>query len=258
MGDSTNTIDRSLSILEAAAQSEHGLSNSDISRRLKIPKSSASYILRVLERRGYLLRDTESGRYRLGLKLMSLTRDMLTHIDVREVAKPIMEQFVKATNLSAHLAVLDNGRAVYVEKVEAQGFVKMDIWVGHRLPVHSTSIGKVLVSGMADDEITGILNLRGMEQITNKTISTPQRFLKEIENVRKFGFAIDNEENSVGVRCVSAPVYDMQGKIVAALGTSSTIMQLNDENLSKTVELIRDCASQVSEKMGYSGQYRQR
>ncbi len=246
-----NTVERTLSILEAAGHSEHGLSNSDISRRLKIPKSSASYILRVLERRGYLLRDAGSGKYRLGLKLMSLTRDMLTHIDVREVAKPVMEQFVNVTNLSAHLAVLDNGRAVYVEKVEAQGFVKMDIWVGHRLPVHSTSIGKVLVSGMSDDEITAILNLRGMDRITKKTIATVPRFLKEIENVRKFGFAIDNEENSLGVRCVSAPVFDLQGKIIAALGTSSTIMQLDDANLSGTVELIRSCALQVSEKMGY-------
>ena len=251
MSESSNTVERTLSILEAAAQSEHGLSNSDISRRLKIPKSSASYILRVLERRGYLLRDTETGKYRLGLKLMSLTRDMLTHIDVREVAKPIMERFVKTTNLSSHLAVLDNGRAVYVEKVEARGFVKMDIWVGHRLPVHSTSIGKVLVSAMTDDEITDILNLRGMDRITNKTLTTPAKFLKEIEKVRTFGFAIDNEENSDGVRCVSAPVFDAQGRIVAALGTSSTIMQLNESNLSQTVELIRDCAAKVSEKLGY-------
>ena len=256
MSESKNTVERTLSILETVSHSDNGLSNSEISRRLKIPKSSASYILRILESRGYLLREDSSGKYRLGLKLMSLTREMLAHIDVREIAKPLMEQFVKRTNLSAHLAVLDNGRAVYVEKVEAMGFVKMDIWVGHRLPVHSTAIGKILVSEMPDDEITEILKIRGMDKHTAKTIMKQEKYLKEIEKVRTFGFAIDNEENSEGVRCVAAPVYDAQGKIAAALGTSGTTNQVNEENLPKIVKLIQESAVKVSEQMGYSAKMR--
>lgn len=251
MSESSNTVDRTLSILEAVSHSEHGMTNSDISRRLKIPKSSASYILRVLENRGYLLRENGSGKYRLGLKLMGLTRDMLTHIDVREIAKPAMEEFVRRVNLSAHLAVLDNGRAVYVEKVEALNFVKMDIWVGHRLPVHSTAIGKVLVSNMTPDEISNILALRGMDKRTPKTIMTPAKYLKEIEKVKTFGFAIDNEENSSGVRCVAAPVFDAQGQIVAALGTSATTTQLNEDNLPKIVKLIQQSGLNISGQMGY-------
>lgn len=256
MSESKNTVERTLSILETVSHSDNGLSNSEISRRLKIPKSSASYILRILEARGYLLRENSSGKYRLGLKLMSLTREMLSHIDVREIAKPLMEQFVKRTNLSAHLAVLDNGRAVYVEKVEAMGFVKMDIWVGHRLPVHSTAIGKILVSEMLDEEIAEILGMRGMDKCTPKTIMKQDKYLKEIEKVRMFGFAIDNEENSEGVRCVAAPVYDAQGKIAAALGTSGTTNQVNEENLPKIVKLIQESAIKVSEQMGYSAKMR--
>lgn len=251
MSESTNTVERTLSIIEIVAHSEQGLSNSEISRRLKIPKSSASYILRILENRSYLLREKSSGKYRLGLKMMSLTRDMLTHIDVRGVAKPLMEQFVKRTNLSAHLAVLDNGRAVYVEKVEAPGFVKMDIWVGHRLPVHATAIGKILVSDRRDDEITEILTMRGMEKRGPKTITNTAKFLKEIGKVRTFDFAIDNEENAPGVRCVAAPVRDAQGKIIAALGTSATTTQLNEENLPKIVKLIQESAEKISEQIGF-------
>ncbi len=256
MSESKNTVERTLSILETVSQSDNGLSNSEISRRLKIPKSSASYILRVLESRGYLLREDSSGKYRLGLKLMSLTREMLAHIDVREIAKPLMEQFVKRTNLSAHLAVLDNGRAVYVEKVEAMSFVKMDIWVGHRLPVHSTAIGKILVSEMSNEEISAMLRLHGMDKRTPKTILKQEKYLKEIEKVRTFGFAMDNEENSEGVRCVAAPIYDAQSKITAALGTSGTTIQVNEENLPKIVKLIQDAAIKVSEQMGYSAKIR--
>jgi len=252
MIESKNTVERTLSILETVAHSTSGLTNSDISRRLKLPKSSASYILRILENRGYLTRETNSGKYRLGLKLMGLTRESATHTDIREVAKPIMESFVKRSNLATHLAVLDNGRAVYVEKVEnANSFIKMDIWVGHRLPVHSTAIGKVLLSEMPETEVTAILDLRGMEKKTGKTINNAKRFLKELEKVRTFGFAVDNEENASGVRCVASPIFDAQGKIVAAIGTSDTIIRLDEAHLPKVVESIKKAAAQISNLIGY-------
>ena len=252
MIESKNTVERTLSILETIAHSTGGMTNSDISRRLKLPKSSASYILRILENRGYLTRESNSGKYRLGLKLMGLTRESATHTDIREVAKPIMESFVKRNNLSTHLAVLDNGRAVYVEKVEnANSFIKMDIWVGHRLPVHSTAIGKVLLSEMSEKEVLAILELRGMEKKAPKTITNPKRFLKELEKVRTYGFALDNEENSDGVRCIASPIFDAQGKIVAAIGTSDTINRLDEAHLPKTVEMIKKSAAQISSLLGF-------
>ncbi len=248
----SNAVERAFSILEIIAESSKGLSNSDISRRLKIPKSSASYILRILENRGYLTREINSGKYRLGLKLMGLTRESATHTDIREVAKPIMESFVKRTNLSTHLAVLDNGRAVYVEKVEnLNSFIKMDIWIGHRLPIHSTAIGKVLVSQMTEAEVSAILELRGMEKKAPKTITNAKRYLKELDKVRTFGFAVDDEENSAGVRCISSPIFDAQGKIVAALGTSDTIIRLDETQLPKIVEMVRKSAAQISNLIGF-------
>ncbi len=249
-----NAVERAFSILELIAESAQGLSNSDISRRLKLPKSSASYILRVMEKRGYLSRG-DGGKYRLGLKIMSLSRGQLTHIDVREAAKPILEKFLRQSRMSeAHLAVLDNGRAVYVEKVEAENsFIKMDIWVGHRLPVHTTAIGKILVANLPDQEISNILNLRGMERKTRRSITSRTKFLQEIEKVRKYGVAIDNEENSLNVRCLAAPVFNQQGETIAALGTSATILQLDEAHLPKVVESVKEAARQVSEQMGFFG-----
>ena len=153
----------------------------------------------------------------------------------------------------AHLAVLDNGRAVYVEKVEAENsFIKMDIWVGHRLPVHTTAIGKVLVAPLADEEVIKILDLRGLEKKTRRSISDKKKFLHELEKVRKAGFAIDDEENSLNVRCIAAPVFNAQGETVAALGTSTTILQLDKRHLPKVVELVKDAARKVSRQLGFS------
>lgn len=249
----SKAVERALSMLELVAESKQGLTNADISRRLKIPKSSASYILRVLENREYLKR-AESGKYLIGLKMMSLKSNALTHVDVREVAKPVLNAFLKKSRLpEAHLAILDNGRAVYIEKVEAEeSFIKMDIWVGHRLPVHTTAIGKALVAFLPENEILSILELRGMEKKTKKSITTPEKFLKEAEKVRKFGFAVDNEENAAGVRCIAAPIFDSEGRVVAAIGTSSTILQIDKKNLSTYVKLIKESASAVSHNLGFT------
>jgi DNA-binding IclR family transcriptional regulator len=250
----SKAVERALSMLELIAESKNGLTNADLSRRLKIPKSSASYILRVLENRSYLKR-SKKGKYLLGLKLMSLTSDALTHMDVREIAKPELNEFLKKSRLpEAHMAILDNGRAVYIEKVESENsFIKMDIWVGHRLPVHTTSIGKVLVAYLADEEILEILKVRGMERKTRKSIISRQKFLLETKKVREFGFAIDNEENADGVRCIAAPIFDANGKVIAAIGTSSTILQINETNLPKYVELLKKSAQKVSSQLGWTG-----
>ncbi len=239
-------------MLELVAESTNGLTNSDLSRRLGIPKSSASYILRVLEQRDYLRRDP-GGRYRLGSKLLSLTGGAMAHLDVRDAAAPVLADFLKKSRLpEVHVAVLDNGRAVYIEKLENEkSFIRMDIWVGHRLPVHTTAIGKVLVSFLPDEEILKILELRGMERKTKKSIVTPQKFLREAERVRRYGFAVDDEENSEGVRCVAAPVFDAKGNVLAALGTSSVVLHISTENLPKIADLVKMSAAKVSKQMGY-------
>src|SRR2546430_14621813 len=112
-------VERTLNILEAAAHRRDGLTNSEISRKLGLPKSSASYILRALERRGYLRRDAESGRYQLGLKILSLGRDVQATLDIADIAQPFMCALVERVHLTSHLALLDQGEAVYVEKVDA-------------------------------------------------------------------------------------------------------------------------------------------
>ena len=141
---SSTAVERTLLILEAAAQREGGMSNAEFSRKLKIPKSSASYILRTLEQHGYLRRDGEGGRYRLGMKVLNLSRAALGGVDVREVALPIMRHLVDRIHITTHLAILDHGEAVYVEKVEAPSFIKMNTWIGRRMEVHSTAVGKAL------------------------------------------------------------------------------------------------------------------
>lgn len=243
-------------MLEAVAQEPEGLSNAEISRKLQIPKSSASYILRTLETQNYLNRDAETGKYRVGLKILSLSRGALSGIDVREVALPIMRHLVEKTNLTCHLAILDGPDAVYIEKVEPTGFLRVDTWVGRRMKVHATSVGKALVAHIPQEKLEKIISQAGMEKRTPKTITTLPRLLKELEKIRTQGYAIDDEENNMGARCLGAPVFNQQGIIEAAVGLSGTINQVNPHTMPRIIEALKDAARHVSMQLGYRPSHR--
>jgi DNA-binding IclR family transcriptional regulator len=246
-------VDRALAILEATAGRPAGLTNSDLSRRLGLPKSSASYILRTLVRRGYLRRDPESGRYRLGLKILSLGRDVLAGLDLGAVALPALRALVERTELTAHLAVLDHGEAVYVEKVDAPGFIKMDTWVGRRMRAHSTAVGKALVANLAKGDLAALVERHGLERRTRRTIVTLQGLHAQLEQVRAQGYAVDDEENNPGARCVAVPVFDGLGEVQAAVGLSGTTSQIQLTALPRLVGLARECARKISRQLAVPG-----
>lgn len=249
-------VERALGILEAVAAGPEGLSNAEISRKLEIPKSSASYILRTLEKQGYLNRDPHSGKYRVGLKILSLSRGALSGIDVREVALPVMRHLMEKTSLTCHLAILDGPEAVYIEKVEPTGFIRMDTWVGRRMKVHATSVGKALVAYIAPERLEKIVAERPMEKRTPKTITTMPRLLRELEKVRSQGYAVDDEENNLGARCVGAPVFNQLGAIEASIGLSGTIHQVNPQTMPRILESLKDAARHVSMQLGYRPPHR--
>ena len=246
-------VARALNILESVAQRRDGLTNSEISRKLAIPKSSASYILRTLEHRGYLHRDTETGRYRLGLKILSLGGDAQSNLDLASVALPFMRALVERVHLTSHLAVLDQGEAVYIEKVESPGFFKVNTWVGRRMFLHSTSVGKALLAWLPKHEVEAMVRQQGMKKRTPKTINSISRLLADLEMVRERGYSVDDEENSLGARCLGAPILDAAGSVVAALGVSGTTSQVGEEALPRIAEILKETARRISRQLQRSG-----
>lgn len=246
-------VERALNILEAAANRRDGLTNSEISRKLGIPKSSASYILRTLERRGYLRRDAESGRYRLGLKILSLGGDAQANLDIADVALPFMRALEEKIHMTVHLAVLDQGEAVYIEKVEAPGFFKVNTWVGRRMFLHSTSVGKCLLAGLPKQEVEAVVKQQGLKKRTPRTITSMTRLLSDLERVKDEGYAVDDEENSLGARCLGAPVFDATGNVIAALGASGTLTQVDEASMQRIAEAVKDTARRISRQLQRSG-----
>src|SRR5580704_6726709 len=254
--DSSSTaVERTLLILEAAALREGGMSNAEFSRKLKIPKSSASYILRTLEQHGYLRRDGDDGRYRIGMKILTLSRAALGGVEVRDVALPVMRHLVDRIHITTHLAILDHGEAVYVEKVEAPSFIKMNTWVGRRMEVHSTAVGKALLAYLDAAERDSILHQRGLKKLTHHTITTLPRLMKEFERVRQLGYAIDDEENSLGARCVGAPIFNSEGRVEAAVASTGTINDVPQDAIPHVADMLKEAARRISHQIGYRGPY---
>jgi DNA-binding IclR family transcriptional regulator len=246
-------VERALNILEAAAQRRDGLTNAEISRKLGIPKSSASYILRTLEKRSYLRREAETGRYRLGLKILSLGGDAQANLDIADVALPFMRILGEKIRMTVHLAVLDQGEAVYIEKVEAPGFFKVNTWVGRRMFLHSTSVGKCLLAWLPKHDIENIVKQQGLKKRTPKTITSITRLIAELEHVKQSGYAVDDEENSLGARCLGAPIFDTIGNVTAALGASGTLTQTDEASMPRIIEALKEAARRISRQMQKGG-----
>jgi IclR family KDG regulon transcriptional repressor len=252
-GEDVNSVavERALAILEAVASRDVGMTNSEISRRLAIPKSTASYILKTLERTGYLHREPTTAKYQLGLKVLSLGRGVSTGSDLRQVALPIMTELVSRTNLTAHLAVIDHGEVVYIAKVESPGFLKTDTWVGGRMLVHTTAVGKAIAAHLPLSEVERIIKERGLRQRTPKSITTHTALLRDLEKVRSRGYAVDDEENSLGARCIGAPVMDGFGKVLGAIGVSGSTGQIDGSSLRTVAEAVVESARLISKQFGY-------
>jgi DNA-binding IclR family transcriptional regulator len=243
------SVERALTILELLAEKREGLTTSELSRKARFPKSSTSYLLRTLVSRGYVRRN-DSGQHTLGLRLLSLGGLAMQGMELREAALPQLRYVVEHTRLDAHLAILDHGEAVYIERVEGPGFIKMATWVGRRMVPHVTAVGKALISHLDETEVKNLFEQHPIKPITAKTITTLPKLLSELAETRRRGYAIDDEESSERVRCAAAPVMTPNGEVIAAIGISGTVGQISDEHLARIGSVVRTAAMKLSGQLG--------
>jgi IclR family acetate operon transcriptional repressor len=246
-------IERALTVLEFLAKSKSGFSSSEISRRLGLPKSSTYLIVDTLERRGFLQKNRQNGRYFFGLKLINLSRHAIENLNLREVAKPFLRSLMQQTLLIAHMAVLDGTEAMIIEKVEAPGTGRQTSFVGRRLDIHSTAVGKALGAYISDEALEMIARLKGFPRRNENTITSLMALKRELAQVKLLGYSVDDEEDEIGDRCVGAPVLDSNFSIVAAISVAGTVAQIPDERIPDLASLVKQTAEQVSSRLGNIG-----
>ena len=251
---SVPSIDRALSVLQCLGNSKRGFSISEIGRRLKIPKSSTHLILTTLERRGFLQKNTQTGRYHFGLQLVSLSRSALENLDLREEARPFLRSLMQESGLTVHMAVLERDEAVIIEKIEAPGFARLASWIGRRLDVNCSGVGKVLIAFLPNDELDCLLRTKDFARHNSRTIISKSALRRELALVRQSGYALDNEEDEPGVCCIGAPVFDENGKVLAAISVAGSTCQVGIDGVPILARKVMRAARDISARLGYIAQ----
>ena len=247
---SVPSVARSMKILELLAQSQSGLTLSDISRRLSIPKSSAHVLIKTLEVMGYLKSSQSNGRYCFGLKLVSLSNMALENLDLRELARPFLQQLMLRTGLTVHLAILEGAEAVLIEKVEAPGLLRLATWVGKRLDANSSGVGKALLAFSEEGSYMQRFTGRTMARYNKNTISSLDRLARELKKVREQGYAFEDEEGEIGFRCIGVPLYDSADRAVAAISVAGTTSQISNDRIASLISNVKLTARQISVRLG--------
>lgn len=251
---SVPALDRALNALELLAGSRHGLTLPELSAALKVPKSSAHSLLLTLERRGYLHRNQKTNRYLFGLQLFSLANMALSGIELREKAAPFLRALTSRTRLTAHLAVLDSHEAVLIDKAEPPGVYKLATWLGKRMELHCTGIGKAILAHFTDEQLEQVIRNQGLPRHNDNTIASSKRLREELGRIRRAGYAIDDEEDEIGYRCVGAAVFDSGGKVVGGVSVSGDIEHVVADRVPIIAEQVKQCAASVSAILGFQGQ----
>ena len=219
-------LHKMLDILETIRESRSGLSLADLARALGLPKPTAYRIVATLESRGYIARNP-AGHYLIARKLFDLQQDESEEQALLRAAQPVMARLVDSCRETVNLGILDAGEVVVISTVESPQTIRMSSKVGNRRYLHSTALGKVLLSGLPEKEVQRLIRIQGLPRLTPRTIVTRQALAAELDLVRRQGFAMDNEENEPDGRCLGAPVLGVGGRIVAALSISAPIFRMD-------------------------------
>jgi len=251
------SLERAFIILDkiAAAQGK-GINLTDLSKSTKLHPSTVYRLLQNLEKWNYVTLNP-GGNYVLGFKFLEMGAVVQEHIELTKIARKYMEHLNEITHETIYLAVLDEvqGNIIYIDKIPGRRNVTLAAGIGTRNYVHSTANGKCLLSGLSDDKIMQLLKKKGMPKLAKNTITDIDNFLEEIRKVREYGYAIDDIENEDAVRCVSAPIYDYRGCVVAAMSISGVETHISvDKMHNEYKELIVDTASKISHELGYRKQ----
>jgi DNA-binding IclR family transcriptional regulator len=234
-------LHKTLDILETIHDGRSGLGLADLARALSLPKPTAYRIVATLESRGYLARN-QNGHYQMTRKLFDLQPDETEEQLLLRAARPMMERLVESCRETVNLGVLDAGEVVVISTVESPQSIRMSSKVGNRRHLHSTALGKVLLSGLLAKEVQRLIRIQGLPRLTPRTIVSRQGLTAELELVRKQGYALDNEENEPDGRCLGAPIHGLDGRISGALSVSAPIFRMDmARTRSLAGELIEAC-----------------
>lgn len=258
MSDNHYTIQvvaHALKLLEQFGRNSEELSAKEISHALKLSKQSTFRLLTTLESRGYIERTPATDRYQLGLKTFELRQNYLRQSGILSRALPFLENLLTATGETTYLVFLDNTHIVYVAAKESSQPVHVASRRGTRLPAYCTASGKALLACLSEAELDHLFPEGTMQSFTDRTSTSMTTLKKELQQVIRQGYAVDDEEYDREICCVAAPVWDTTGKTVGALSISGPAFRMGYDRIeNELAPLILQSCTELSKHLGFHGE----
>ena len=244
------SVQRAAAILQSFTKVDSELSVTTLGEQLGLHKSTVSRLLSTLQQEDLVEQNPETGKYRLGLGLVTLAGIVLDRIDLREIAYPYSVTLAELTQETVNVVVLSSGECMNIGGVDSPKPIQYIGRIGRRTPTHCTSAGKVLLAYLSPEERHEILPPR-LPSFTDKTIVDHQHLMQALRQIRVQGYAITHEEHQEGLSAIAAPLRDHAAKVVAAITVSGPTYRLAPPEINRFIEPVTDTARLISSRLGY-------
>lgn len=246
------TVAQALDILEQFHDNIDELGIAELSRRLKLHKNKVFRLLATLESRYYVEQNIVTENYRLGLKNLRLGQTFVKQMGFLRQARPVQEYLVRKCNETSYVAIMKDFQIVYLDAVESDLPVRVVPRVGEKLPIYCTAAGKVVAASLNEETLREYIHAGKLKRYTSNTISDPDELVNHLRSIADLGYAVDNEELDVGVKCVGAPIRDYTRQVIGAVSISGPSIRLSAERMShELIPLVKKAAEEISIRLGF-------
>lgn len=242
------TVQKAFRLLEVLGEKQPARA-SELGKHLRLSCSNVHRLLATPQDMGYVER-LSNATYRLSIKLLMLGKTVFYRSRLPDIVPPFLTRLAEISQENVNLGIMHEQEVLYIDKIESPHYLKLDKPIGKTDPAYCTALGKVLLSGLTDDELKIFLTNNELVSYTKKTIRDPEMLTREIRKVRKQGYAVDLEELSDGIRCIGAPIFDYTNKVIAAVSISAPSLRLTRQKMKELKDPLIEATTEISKKLG--------
>ena len=243
----SKTVEKAIFIINGISNNK-SISISELSKKLKYDRATTYRIINTLFENGFLIK--KENKYKLSAKFLNISLKLLEEMDIREIARPRLEELSNISDEVIYLTILENDELIIIDKIDSKQSIRIFSKIGQRLPLYCTATGKIFLSYLPEEKTNRILTEIKMEKHTPNTITDIQILKKQFSEIRQKGYAIGDSEYDIYKRTIGAPIFNHGREIVACIAIAGTINTLTDDKLYKLIEPVKNIASEISKTLG--------
>lgn len=244
------SLDRAFAILGIVAAAPEGISLGNLAQQAGLAPSTTHRLLNALESHGMVEFEAQAGAWQIGLGAFQIGASFIQRRDFIAAARASMRQLMQDAGETVNLAILNQHRVVFIAQIECEEVMRMAVKIGSVGPLHASAVGKAILAHLPQDQITQAVAQLNFPQLTEKTLTGASPFQAELARVRQSGFALDDEEQSLGLRCIAAPVFNEFAEPICALSISGPTVRVTSDRTTDLATLVQQAANRVTEKLG--------